>query len=35
LIEQTGSKLAPSFYLMMASAVSIVALLAARRLPAR
>jgi MFS transporter, MHS family, proline/betaine transporter len=35
LIEVTGSKLAPSFYLMLAAAVSLVALLAARSLPAK
>jgi MHS family proline/betaine transporter-like MFS transporter len=34
LIQATGSKLAPSFYLMLAAAVSLWALLAARRLPA-
>jgi MHS family proline/betaine transporter-like MFS transporter len=35
LINRAGIKLAPAYYLMLASAVSIVALLAARRLPAR
>src|SRR5262249_59647753 len=32
LIEVTGSKLAPSFYLMLAAAISLAALIAARRL---
>ncbi len=32
LIEMTGSKLAPSFYLMLAAVISLVALTAARRL---
>jgi MFS transporter, MHS family, proline/betaine transporter len=32
MIEVTGSKLAPSFYLMFAAAISLVALIAARRL---
>jgi MHS family proline/betaine transporter-like MFS transporter len=32
LIEMTGSKTAPSFYLMLAAMISIVALIAARRL---
>jgi MHS family proline/betaine transporter-like MFS transporter len=35
LIEATGSKLAPSFYLMLAGAISLAALVAARRLGAR
>jgi len=35
LIEVTGSKLAPSFYLMLAAAISLAALLAARRLGMR
>jgi MHS family proline/betaine transporter-like MFS transporter len=32
LIEVTGSKLAPSFYLMLAAAISLTALVAARRM---
>jgi MHS family proline/betaine transporter-like MFS transporter len=32
LIQMTGSKLAPSFYLMLAAAISLVALSAARRI---
>jgi MHS family proline/betaine transporter-like MFS transporter len=32
LIEVTGSKLAPSFYLMLAAVISLAALIAARRL---
>jgi len=32
LIEMTGSKTAPSFYLMLAAMISIAALIAARRL---
>jgi len=35
LIEATGSKLAPSFYLMLAAAISLNALVAARRFGAR
>ena len=35
LIEMTGSKLAPSFYLMLAAVISLVALTAARRLGVR
>lgn len=35
LIEVTGSKLAPSFYLMLAAAISLAALMAARRLGLR
>jgi len=35
LIEATGSKLAPAFYLMFASAISLVALVFARRLDTR
>ncbi len=35
LIEVTGSKLAPSFYLMLAAAISLAALVAARRLGTR
>jgi MHS family proline/betaine transporter-like MFS transporter len=35
LVETTGNKIAPSFYLMVAAAISIVALVAARRLGAR
>lgn len=35
LIDATGSKLAPSFYLIAAAAVSLIALLAARRLVAK
>jgi MHS family proline/betaine transporter-like MFS transporter len=35
LIEMTGSKLAPSFYLMLAAAISLAALIAARRLGLR
>src|SRR5712691_22208 len=35
LIEVTGSKLAPSFYLMLAAAISLAALVAARRLGLR
>ncbi len=35
LIEMTGSKLAPSFYLMLAAAISLVALTAAHRLGLR
>jgi MHS family proline/betaine transporter-like MFS transporter len=31
LIEATGSKLAPSFYLMLAALISFAALIAARR----
>jgi MFS transporter, MHS family, proline/betaine transporter len=30
LIEATGSKLAPSFYMMLAAGISIIALAAAR-----
>jgi hypothetical protein len=32
MIELTGSKVAPSFYLMLAAAISLAALAAARRL---
>jgi MHS family proline/betaine transporter-like MFS transporter len=32
LIEVTGSKLAPSYYLMLAAVISLAALAAARRL---
>jgi hypothetical protein len=32
MIEMTGSKLAPSFYLMLAAVISLVALTAAHRL---
>jgi MFS transporter, MHS family, proline/betaine transporter len=35
LVETTGNKIAPSFYLMVAAAISIAALIAARRLGAR
>jgi MFS transporter, MHS family, proline/betaine transporter len=35
LIEVTGSKLAPSFYLMLAAAISLAALVAARRIGMR
>jgi MHS family proline/betaine transporter-like MFS transporter len=35
LIDMTGSKLAPSFYLMLAAVISLAALAAARRLGVR